>query len=157
MREADERNHHPRMVITVLIATMATKKVIPKVAKESILISRFVWESSLAAERRSCASFGVKCGHQGGGSSDRLGDVRSLDVEAGKRRFDHGLGRAGSKDREEVFRRRSIQSISHADLILVYPTDLGFLFGGFHAQYFLCNSGIGRNKSSCTSYGHRSS
>lgn len=39
MREADERNHHPRMVITVLIATMATKKVIPKVAKESILIA----------------------------------------------------------------------------------------------------------------------
>ena len=39
----------------------------------------------------------MKCGHQGGGSSDGEGDVRSLDVETGKRRFDHGLGRQDLK------------------------------------------------------------
>ena len=31
-------DHHSRRVITVLMATMATKKVIPKVAKESMLV-----------------------------------------------------------------------------------------------------------------------
>lgn len=37
MREASRWDHHSRIVMTVLIATIATKKVIPNMAKESIL------------------------------------------------------------------------------------------------------------------------